>query len=89
MKTILKRRIPIDVQIEMSGADIADLFFDMNDIDVVNFFNHLGNNIDWLDSLIQSVSDYDILSYNGKLAMKKIGEYVDTEFYRETQKYFI
>ena len=74
MKTILERTIPIQVRIPLSGAEIAELFWSLGEIEQCDFFNRLGRE-GRLAFQLQAVTDCDRLDQNGRHAMTRIGEY--------------
>jgi hypothetical protein len=74
MKAILRLTIPHQVAIPLSGAEIADLFWDLDAHAQSEFFNHLARQ-DRLVFQLQAVSDCDALSSAGRTVMATIGEY--------------
>jgi len=74
MKTILERTIPIQVRIPLSGAEIAELFWSLAEIEQCDFFNRLGSE-GRLVFQLQAVTDCNRLDQNGRYAMTRIGEY--------------
>lgn len=74
MKALLKRTIEHDVEIALSGADIATLFWELDELAQADFFNHLGKQTALVFQL-QAVLDSNKLNASGSLAMSSIGEY--------------
>ncbi len=74
MKALLKKTIPHEVEIPLSGNDIADLFWELDEHAQSDFFNRLGS-YSRLVFQLQSVTDSGGLSYEGRVAMSRIGEY--------------
>jgi hypothetical protein len=74
MKALLKKTIPHEVEIPMSGNDVADLFWELDEHAQADFFNRLGQK-DRLVFQLQSVTDSGDLSCEGRAAMDRIGEY--------------
>lgn len=76
MKTILRKTIPHEVEISLSGADVADLFWELDEHAQSDFFNRLGFH-DRLVFQLQAVADCDELNSVGRAVMRKIGEYAE------------
>jgi hypothetical protein len=74
MKAILTLTIPHQVAIPLSGAEIADLFWDLDAHEQAEFFNHLARQ-DRLVFQLQAVTDCETLSSAGRTVMARIGEY--------------
>ena len=74
MKLLLKKTIPHEVEIPLSGNDVADLFWGLDEHAQADFFNRLGQK-DRLVFQLQAVTDSGDLSYEGRTAMDRIGEY--------------
>jgi hypothetical protein len=74
MKTILERTIQHEVKIPLSGAEIAELFWSLDEHGQSDFFNRLGRE-SHLPMQLQYVTDCDRLDRNGRHAMTRIGEY--------------
>jgi hypothetical protein len=74
MKAILRLTIPHQVAIPLSGAEIADLFWNLDAHAQSEFFNHLARQ-DRLVFQLQAVSDCDALSSAGRIVMARIGEH--------------
>ena len=74
MKALLKKTIPHEVEIPLSGNDVADLFWELDEHAQADFFNRLGQK-DRLVFQLQAVTDCDDLNYEGRTAMSRIGEY--------------
>ncbi len=74
MNTILKRTIPHTFEIPLSGADIADLFWGSDEHAQSDFFNRLYGK-DRLVFQLQSLTDSESLTREGRAVMSQIGEY--------------
>lgn len=74
MKTLLKRTIQHEVSIPLSGADIADLFWELDAHAQADFFNRLCGK-DRLVFQLQAVTDAENLTSDGRTVMARIGEY--------------
>jgi hypothetical protein len=74
MKALLRKTIPHEVEIPMSGNDVADLFWDLDEHAQADFFNRLGQK-DRLVFRLQAVTDSGDLNFEGRTAMYRIGEY--------------
>jgi hypothetical protein len=72
---LLTRTVAHDVEIEIEGETLADLFWQMGSDEQARFFNKLGS-FDRLVFQLQSVSDEN-LSQNARYAMARIGEYAE------------
>lgn len=75
MKALLKRTIEHDVEIALSGAEIATLFWDLDELAQADFFNHLGREGGTLAFQLHAVMNSGKLNSAGKSAMSLIGEY--------------
>lgn len=74
MKAQLKKTIEHKVEIDISGEEIADLFWSLCEREQSEFFNRLGQKNRFVSQL-HAVTDADCLSYEGRNAMARIGEY--------------
>jgi hypothetical protein len=74
MKAMLRLTIPHQVAIPLSGAEIADLFWDLDDHEQAEFFNQLAKK-DRLALQLQAVTDSENLTIAGRVVMNRIGEY--------------
>ena len=74
MKTILKRTIPHEVEIPLSGAEIADLFWELDEHAQADFFNRLCGK-DRLVLQLQAVMDAENLTNEWRTVMSRINEY--------------
>ena len=74
MKALLKKTIPHEVEIPLSGNDVADLFWELDEHAQADFFNRIGQK-DRLVFQLQAVTDSGDLNYEGRNAMARIGEY--------------
>jgi len=74
MKTILRKSITQEVEISLSGSDIADLFWGLDKTGQADFFNCLGRRSRLVFQL-QAVTDSLTLDCEGRTAMARIGEY--------------
>lgn len=74
MKALLKKTISHEVEIPLSGDDVADLFWELDERAQADFFNRLGQK-DRLVFQLQAVTDSGDLGYEGRTAMSRIGEY--------------
>jgi hypothetical protein len=74
MTALLRKTITHDVEIPLSGNDIADLFWELDDQAQADFFNRLGQK-DRLVFQLQAVTDSGDLNHEGRVAMARIGEY--------------
>lgn len=74
MTAILKQTIPHEVSIPLSGADIADLFWELDAHAQSDFFNRLCGK-DRLVFQLQAVTDSERLTIGGRRVMSQIGEY--------------
>jgi hypothetical protein len=77
MSTILERTIAHQVKIPLSGAEVAELFWSLDENAQSDFFNRLGHE-DRLVFQLQAVTDCKRLDQNGRYAMTRIGEYGPT-----------
>ena len=76
MKAQLIKTIPHRVNIELSGYDLAELFWNSDEQQQAAFFNYLGL-CDRLCFQLESVTQSAELTTSGRHAMRKIGEYAD------------
>jgi hypothetical protein len=76
MKALLKKTIPHEVSIPLSGADIADLFWELDANAQADFFNRLFGK-DLFVFQLQAVTDSENLTSAGRCAMARIGEYAE------------
>jgi len=74
MSAILSRTIPQEVEILLSGSEVAELFWDLDDHDQAEFFNYIGR-LNCLPFQLQAVTDCGTLMPEGRAAMAKFGEY--------------
>lgn len=74
MKALLKKTIPHEVEIALTGSGIADLFWDLDEHAQADFFNRLGFH-DRLVFQLQAITDSDRLNAEGRAVMSRIGEY--------------
>jgi hypothetical protein len=74
MKAILKRTIPHEVEIPLSGSDVADLFWELDERTQAEFFNRLFEK-DRLVFQLRAITDCEVLTIRGRAAMARIGEY--------------
>jgi len=77
MQAEFKRRINIVEQI--SGTELADLFWGMSADHQAKFFNRLGEH-KLLAAQLQYTSDTTTLEQSGRTAMSLIGEYAGCEW---------
>lgn len=63
-----------DIQIEIDGPRLADLFWDLDNEEQARFFNQLGEQPK-LPIQLRSVTDCEVLNIKGRGAMRAIGEY--------------
>ena len=66
--------INTEVEISISGKEIADLFWQLDADEQCEFFNRLGS-FTKLPFQLQGVTDCKDLKHEGRLAMNRIGEY--------------
>ena len=74
MKALLKKTIPHEVSIPLTGEDIADLFWELDADSQARFFNRLCLK-EFLSTQLQAVSNSDELKIGGRNVMSRIGEY--------------
>lgn len=74
MSTILKRTLTHEVEIPLSGSDIADLFWNLDEVSQAQFFNKLGEN-ERLVFQLQAVLGSGKLNNKGNAAMINIGDH--------------
>jgi hypothetical protein len=74
VKAFLQKTISVDVEIPLSGAEIADLFWELDSVAQAEFFNRMGV-FNTLSMQLQAVTDSDRLNSSGRVAMARIGEY--------------
>ncbi len=74
MSATLNATIPHQVEIPLSGTDIAKLFWQLDNFQQADFFNRLWE-FEKLPFQLQAVTDSENLNLSGRLAMEKIGEY--------------
>lgn len=74
MKALLKKTIPHEVEIPLSGANIAELFWELDEHAQADFFNRLSEE-DRLVFQLQAVTDTETLTDAGRVVMARIGEY--------------
>jgi hypothetical protein len=74
MQVILKHRVNQPIEIPLSGVEIADLFWQLDQHGQAEFFNRLGS-YPRLAFQLQAVTNSARLSEDGSFAMSKIGEY--------------
>jgi hypothetical protein len=74
MTTTLRKTIPHEVEIPLTGTDIAELFWSLDETAQAEFFNHLGTK-DFLCMQLHALMVCDELSNTGRTAMQRIGEY--------------
>ena len=74
MKALLKRTIPHEVVIPLSGSDVAGLFWELDEHAQADFFNRLSEE-DRLVFQLQAVTDAENLTSEGRIAMARIGDY--------------
>ena len=70
----LKRLIVHDVRINLTGEEIAELFWELDCQAQSEFFNHIATK-DRLVFQLRAVTDCDNLTDQGRFAMSRIGEY--------------
>jgi hypothetical protein len=76
MKALLIKTIQHRVNIELSGYDLAELFWNSDEQQQAAFFNYLGL-ADHLCFQLQAVTASSELTTSGRHAMHKIGDYAD------------
>ena len=74
MPASFQKTILHEVLIYLSGAEIADLFWDLDDHEQAEFFNQLAKK-DRLALQLQAVTDSENLTIAGRVVMNRIGEY--------------
>lgn len=74
MKATLDKIIPHTVAIELSGSEIADLFWSLCEREQAAFFNRMDAFVGLVFQL-QAVTDSDELTDEGRRAMRRIWEY--------------
>lgn len=74
MTATLERTIEHQVKIELSGPEIAELFWSLDEQAQSAFFNVLGFK-SRLCVKLQTLTDCGMLNWDGRYAMKTIGEY--------------
>ena len=74
MSATLERTITHQIKIQLSGAEVAELFWSLDEQGQSEFFNRLGREAR-LPMQLQYVTDCPQLDQNGRHAMTRIGEY--------------
>ena len=74
MSAILRKTIQHEVEIKLTGKDVAFIFWDMDEKEQSAFFNELGC-FSGLPMQLQAVTDCPVLNPSGRHAMTRIGEY--------------
>ena len=74
MSAKITKIIPHEVEINLSGGDVAELFWAMDERDQSDFFNRLAGK-DLLVFQLQAVTNSNNLTLEGRIAMSRIGEY--------------
>ena len=74
MSAQITKTIPHEVEINLAGSDVAELFWDMDERDQAEFFNRLAEK-DRLVLQLQAVTNSNNLTFDGRMAMSQIGEY--------------
>jgi hypothetical protein len=82
MNALLKRTLQHNVEIQLSGSDIADLFWELDAHAQSDFFNRLCGK-DRLVFQLQSVTDSESLTIGGRRVMSQIGEYSEANVARQ------
>jgi len=77
-KAILSRTIEHDVDISLSGTDIANLFWQLGADEQARFFNKLGRAGSFVFQL-QAITDDKNLNGTGRMCMSRIGEYAEKQ----------
>lgn len=77
MSATLRKTIPHEVEIRLTGEEVADLFWNMDEKEQSAFFNRLGR-FSGLPMQLQYVTDCSHLDQHGRHAMTRIGEYGTT-----------
>jgi len=76
MTEAISRRAEVQIDVEPTPEELAEVFWHMDDQEQARFFTKLGD-ISGIKLTMQMacVADSDALSFNGKQAMHMIGEY--------------
>jgi hypothetical protein len=78
MTVTLRKTIPHEVEIPLTGTDIAELFWGLDERGQAEFFNRLGKEFGFAFQL-QAVTDCEELTTTGRHAMYGIGIYSQKE----------
>ena len=71
---LITKTIAAAVTAEITGSDVADLFWDLSEVGQALFFNHLSH-FKEMSFQLQEVSQSEFLTQPGRQMMAKIGEY--------------
>jgi len=74
MTATLRKTIPHEVEIPLTGTDIAELFWSLDEHAQAEFFNHLGT-MKLLCMQLHALTVCDEPTDTGRHAMQRIGEY--------------
>jgi len=74
MPAIYKHNKNIQEEIELTGTDIAELFWQLGEYDQADFFNHLST-FNKIPMQLQYLTDCPDLDDGGRRVMALIGEY--------------
>jgi len=77
MSATVRKSITHEVEIKLTGEEVASLFWDMDEKEQCAFFNELGG-FSGLPMQLQAVTDCSVLNPSGRFAMTRIGEYGPT-----------
>lgn len=78
MPITIKREITQETELQITGAQLAQMFWDMDEFDQSQFFNELGAQRR-LPFQLQAITDCSFLDTDGRHAMQRIGEYTHKE----------
>lgn len=78
MPITIKREITQETELQITGVQLAQMFWDMDEFDQSQFFNELGTQRG-LPFQLQALTDCSFLDSDGRYAMQRIGEYAHKE----------
>ncbi len=73
-------RRSVDVYVDLTPAELAQVFCEMGDVLQAQFFNEVyERSIDWLPMQLQFITDTEALNSGGRYVMGQIGDYASPE----------
>jgi len=75
---VLKKTVQHEIELKLGGEEIANLFWQLDEVEQAKFFNELWK-VKGFAMQLQAVTDSKHLENEGRLVMKTIGDYAERD----------